>query len=183
MIHRAAVFWLLTPLDPSAPVVRAWSGVGPFALPPDAADPTGGVYEGLGPLAGLPVLSKLANGQADRVEFSLAGVDEESVRLVNEAVDEVKGAAIRVGVAELDDAWQPVGGVVWWARLRADVISVGRTPEARRVSISAGDAFTGRRRPTPVTYTPVTQRRRSPTDAFCDRVPSYNAGHTVRWPN
>ena len=52
----------------------------------------------------------------------------------------------------------------------------------RRVTLSVGSAFTDRSRPQLTFMTPTDQRRRSPDDAFCDRVPGYGIDSSIQWP-
>ncbi|MNE93437.1 hypothetical protein D3C80_1912900 [compost metagenome] len=50
------------------------------------------------------------------------------------------------------------------------------------MTLSVGSAFTDRSRPQLTFMTPTDQRRRSPDDAFCDRVPGYGIDSSIQWP-
>jgi len=157
-------------------VVRAWLGVGDFALPADDVDQSGGTYLGIG----------LVGGVAERVEFTLNGADQTTFRLADDQVDDVRGAPVHVGIIFFDEDWQAVGRVAWLWEGTADVPAVDRDGSGgrviRRVSLSVGSAFTDRTRPQLGFYTDKDQRRRSPNDAFCARVASYSVDSTIVWP-
>lgn len=181
--QRYALFFLL--MAKSGPV-RAWTGVGDYQLPADELDEEGGVYQGIGLVGDIPALRQLIGGTAERVDFSLNGADDETLRLADRDADEVRKAQVNVGIVFFDDDWQPVDDVAWLWDGTADVPSVERSGDGetaiRRVNLSVGSAFTDRTRPHLTFYTDADQRRRSPTDAFCSRVTAYGIESTVVWP-
>ncbi|MGI4818627.1 MAG: hypothetical protein ACRYFE_08905 [Janthinobacterium lividum] len=181
--QRYALFFLL--MSKSGPV-RAWTGVGDYQLPADELDEEGGVYQGIGLVGDIPALRQLIGGTAERVDFSLNGADDETLRLADRDADEVRKARVNVGIVFFDDDWQPVDDVAWLWDGTADVPSVDRSGDGetaiRRVTLSVGSAFTDRTRPHLTFYTDADQRRRSPTDAFCSRVAAYGIESTVVWP-
>lgn len=167
-------------------IVRAWLGVGDFALPADDVDQSGGTYLGIGLVGDVPALRQLVGGVAERVEFTLNGADQTTFRLADDQVDDVRGAPVHVGIIFFDEDWQAVGPVAWLWEGTADVPAVDRDGSGgqviRRVSLSVGSAFTDRTRPQLGFYTDKDQRRRSPNDAFCARVASYSVDSTIVWP-
>lgn len=181
--QRYALFFLLMA---KSGAVRAWTGVGDYQLPADELDEEGGVYQGIGLVGDIPALRQLIGGTAERVDFSLNGADDETLRLADRDADEVRKAQVNVGIVFFDDDWQPVDDVAWLWDGTADVPSVGRSGDGetavRRVTLSVGSAFTDRTRPLLTFYTDADQRRRSPTDAFCSRVAAYGIESTVVWP-
>lgn len=166
--------------------VRAWLGVGDYALPADDVDLTGGVYLGIGMVGDFPALRQLIGGLAERVEFTLDGANPETFRLADADADEVRGAIVNVGVIFFDQHWQPADVIAWLWEGTADVVTPDRGSDegqiTRRVTLSVGSGFTDRTRPHLAFYTPADQKRRSPTDTFCDRVPLYTQESTITWP-
>ena len=171
---------------PSAPL-RVWSGVGDYDVPVDAVEVEGATYLGVGAVAGLPALSGLINGVAERVEFSLSGVSARVLSIADDESVDCRNAQVNIGLTFLGEDWQPVGGMGWLWQGFADVATAARTAGedgtiTRRISLSVGSAFTGRRR-APLTYwSNNDQQRRSPTDRFCERTPLYNPGVIKTWP-
>lgn len=167
-------------------VVRAWTGVGDFDIVSDDVDVEGGRYLGVGLVGDMPGLRQLVGGVAERVEFGLNGADERTLRLADDQVDEARGAQVHVGIVFFDEDWQAVAPVAWLWEGTADVPAVERSGSGgqvvRRVTLSVGSAFTDRTRPQLTFMTPGDQRRRSPDDAFCDRVPGYGIDSSIQWP-
>ena len=166
--------------------VRAWSGFGDFALPADDVDRLGGIYQGIGLVGDIPGLRQLIGGVAERVDFTLNGTNDTTLRLADRDVEEVRDAQVYVGIVFFDQDWQPVDTVSWLWEGRADVPSVHRSGDGgeavRRATLSVGTAFTDRTRPALSYYTDADQRRRSPDDSFCARVAAYTVESTIVWP-
>ncbi|HWW11377.1 MAG TPA: hypothetical protein VN018_02590 [Brevundimonas sp.] len=180
---RWSIFFLLQ--AKSGPV-RAWLGIGDHDVPADDVDLTGGTYLGIGLVGDVPALRQLVGATAERVEFVLSGADDLTLALADEDAEDVRGAQVQVGIIFYDADWQPVAPVAWYWEGTADVPSIDRNATegdiTRVISLSVGSAFTDRTRPTLGFYTPQDQRRRSATDAFCDRVPALSAESTIQWP-
>lgn len=180
---RWSLFFLL---EAASGPVRAWLGVGDYELAADDVDTEGGTYLGIGMVGDIPALSQLVGGLAERVDFILSGATDETLRLADGDADEVRNAPVHVGVIFFDADWQAVDPVAWLWDGTADSPSVDRDasgPEIeRRVTLSVGSAFVDRTRPQLGFYTPADQKRRSPTDTFCDRVPGYGIDSTIQWP-
>jgi hypothetical protein len=180
---RYAVFVLIR-LKEGDPI-RAWTGPGDLYLPPDDVDEAGGIYQGIGLVGEVPALRQLIGGTAERIEFSLSGVDEKTVSLADEEADEVIGAPLHVGVVFFDEDWQSTP-ICWAWDGTADMPSVDQDGSGgqvvRQVKLSVASAYTDRTRPFLAFLTDADQRRRSPTDAFCCRVAGYSIDSTIKWP-
>jgi hypothetical protein len=154
-------------------------------------DTQGGTFLGVGELVGMPVLSQLVNGTADRVEFTLSGVDASILALADAEADTVRSAPVHVALMAFDEDFQESTSPVWIWEGEADVPRVSRQSVAgedgsfqvvRSMSLSVGSVFTGRRRANLSFMNGVDQRRRSSDDAFCDRASVYSSGTTRKWP-
>lgn len=169
------------------PVFRIWSGAGNLTIPSDAIEQSDATYLGAGQLAGIPQLSQLINGVAERVNFTLSGVDARTMQLADADAVEVQGAQVNLGLQVFDSTWQPVGSVAWIGAYVADVlVTAAQATEGARmfrsVSLSVASAFTGRRNAPINYYTDFDQKRVSATDRFCDRVALYSQGVQKVWP-
>jgi hypothetical protein len=181
-----AIFFLLKCGEPEQHL-RATSVWGDFEVAADAIDTTGGIYRALPMPTGLQELSQAINGTFQGVEFALSGVGITSDFLQLATIDRdlVNGAAIHVGLMDLDDRQQPIGGVDWLFEAQAGWPKVQRSGSGARairtMSLPATAAFKDRHL-APIAYlTPQGQRSRSPTDAFCDNTPAYSAISTITW--
>lgn len=183
---EAPCYSLFFLMKTKAGYVRAWLGVGDYYLAPDDVDAEGGVYLGIGIVGDMPALRQLIGGLAERVDFTLNGADELTLRLADEDADEVRSAIINIGIIFFDEGWQEADPVAWLWDGTADVPAVDRDASAeeitRRVTLSVGSGFTDRTRPQLAFYTDAEQKRRSPTDTFCARVASYSVESTITWP-
>lgn len=167
-------------------VYRVWSGAGLLEIDTDDVDLEGGIYTGVGLLGSIPPLRQLVGGAAERLEFSLNATDGPIFALADEDADDVIGAPVDMGIVFFDADWQMVAPPSWLWSGTADMPSVSRSTEGleitRGVSLSVGSAFTDRTRPQLTYFTDADQRRRSPTDLFCERVAIYTGTHTIKWP-
>ena len=177
---------ILMYVDTEEPI-RAWMGVAPLEKAADAVDLTGGTYLGLGAMQGVPALQQLTNGQAQRIELTLSGVDERVAALADAEAADVRSRIVTLGLQFFGPDWQPLGDTVWiWDGeadvVKAEMISTPDFTRVRTVSLSVGSTTTGRRRPRLNTFTRSQQRRRSSTDAFCDRTGLYSNDSELKWP-
>lgn len=159
---------------------RIWSGFGDLVIPADTVEPAPATYLGAGELLSVPDFQQLINGVAERLEFEVSGVSEETLRYALEEAADVENAAIYVGRIDFDESWQQLGPVEWEATFRADCLTVDSNANGgrriRTLKLSVGTADTGRTY-APVSYfTDADQRVRSPTDAICDHVARINLG-------
>lgn len=173
-------------LDTPTPM-RMWSGAGDFNVPPDAIEPLGAIYNGAGKLGGLPELSQLINGVAERVVFSFSGADPDIAAVADGDAFLVRNKRVNIGLLPLDATLAPIDTVLWFRRYIADTISMEVTSDnagSQQITVSLGvsSAFSGRRRPALAYFTDVDQRRRSADDRFCERTALYSQGVIKVWP-
>jgi hypothetical protein len=172
------------------PALRLWLGVNhspPIGIP--ALDPEGTTYVGAGALLSVPELETLLNGIADRVEFSISGLDASVTDNVNSENAKVLGAPVHVGIAALDERYQPksqivpvwVGTADYWTEA-APVISDPMRPATRTLSLVASSGDTARARPRLVSFTDAAQKLLYPSDRFFERVARYVQAYVVSWP-
>ncbi len=147
------------------------------------------VYTGAGRILDIPPLETLVNGLADKVSFSLAGLDSVAVGLMLDTAPEVLGALVTVGIAPMDARWQPLVPIIGLWTGTADFISeemkVETDPTKNRVqsltlATTTGDssrAFSSLQ-----TYTNATQQALYPDDTFFARVQRYVPTYFVTWP-
>lgn len=181
MIYRRSYVFRLA----SDPICYLWTGVGELATPADDVDAGGATWLGVAGVLAIPALKALINGEAERIRFSLSGVSAATLRLALEDRDTVRGAELRLGWVEFDADWQLSGGVHWdWIGV-ADALIVesadGDAMRTRTISLSVGSADTRRSNPALAFYTDADQRKRSPTDAFCDQVAGITIGMARRF--
>jgi hypothetical protein len=167
----------------SDPVGRIWSGVNSIIIPADAVENDPGdvpLYLGGGALVNLPELEQVINGVASRVDVVLSGVDAETLRLAREEAATVKGATCHIGDIYFDDNWQ-IAEVEWIGVLRADYLTTSSSAKSRSITLSLSTEDTDRSRAPVAFWSDTDQRRRSPTDRFCDHVAGISAGTSRRF--
>ncbi|MBI1682393.1 hypothetical protein [Caulobacter hibisci] len=180
-----ALFWVLQ-VGASDNWVRVWSGAGDFALDPDDTDTTGGLYKGLDFPTAIPDLDLAVNGQASSVDFGVSGVSATAVRLLGVDRALVKGSSVFLGVMDLDDDQQPVGGVDWLFEGIAGAPRSSRIwqdGKALRTIVLpvVTDAF-DRNQSALNFWSPPAQRVRSPGDRFFDQTPQMANFMIIKWP-
>lgn len=157
----------------------------PITLP--TYDPDGVRYLGAGRFLSVPDLELLINGKANRVAFQLNGLTPE---IVDQCLTvPVLGALATVGIAVMDDRWQPISQIIGLWSGTADTSAMDMPADAditknRTMSLivncAAGD--TSRALPSLVTASDETQKARYPTDRFFECVKRYMAGLQIKWP-
>lgn len=186
-----ALFFHMTLTTDTA--LRLWMGVNDIPSPgwpigSSAIDSGGETYTGAGKLINLPEFEALINGIADRVTFSLSGVDDETAARLDEGAPEVRGAAVYVGLAAMNAAYQPITDIIglftgtadYWSMQQTVVQGEGQPARTALLSVGAGD--TGRTRPVRAAYTQTQQQALYPDDTFCRRVFGYSRGYITKWP-
>lgn len=173
----------------SDPPARAWSGIGGHVLPPDAVETEGGRYLGVGWLRNIPVMEALINGAAESVTFTLSGVDQRTLDLLD-GVEDLRGVRANLGLMFFAPGYtrQPVR---WWRRYRVDmigsretalpVVESGAAVESS-LSLTLGSARTSRRVSQPSTWTHAEQSRLHPGDLGCALVSRLTQDATRPWP-
>lgn len=164
------------------------SGYGPLLVPADGIiGPDPQIALGTGQLVNIPDFQQLINGTAERLEFQLSGVNEETIRLALEDAPSVRGARVDLGRMDFGEDWQQVGSVVWEATFEARSLSVGRalatgtnTP-TRTLTLTIAHGDTIRSRAPLAFFTDSDQRRRSPDDAVFSHVAGINSGTSRRF--
>lgn len=163
------------PDDPA----RIWSGAGNLVIPADIVEAAPATYLGAGELLSVPDFQQLINGVAERVEFTVSGVSEETLRLALEDAPGVKNCGIYLGRVDFDSDWQIIA-VEWEATYRADVLSVeseaASGARVRTIKLSVGSDDTGRSYAPASYFTPADQRLRAADDDIFDHVPAMNRG-------
>lgn len=158
---------------------RIWSGVGKLVIPADIVEAAPATYLGASQLLTVPDFQQLINGVAERLEFVVSGVDEETVRLALEDAPGVKNAGVYLGRVDFDSDWQLLG-VEWEATFRADCLTVESEGSSgrrqRTIKLSVGTDDTGRSYAPASYYTDADQRLRSATDKIFDHVARINRG-------
>lgn len=166
--------------------LRIWTGIGDLEIQTDGIDAVGGPYQGIGLLSSVPPLRQLVGGAAERLEFSLAVADGPVFDLADDEADDIINAPVDLGLVFFDADWQLTGPAAWLWAGSADVPSIGQSSDeaqiTRSITLSVGTALTDRTRPVLTYFTDADQRRRSPTDRFCERVAGYTGTHTIKWP-
>lgn len=169
----------------SDPPALLWSGLGLLPLPADGVIPEAAYALGGGELVSMPDFQQLIGGTAERLEFVVSGVSEETLRLALEDAPSVRGARVDVGTIQFNDAWQ-VASVEWEAVFEARSLSVSRPQSdsnsvSRSVSLTIVQGSTTRSRAKLAFFTDADQRRRSPDDSVFSHVGGINAGTSRRF--
>jgi hypothetical protein len=185
-IHNIGVFFRLD----VSPTVRIWLGFGDIKPGLNVLDGDGAVYRGFGAIQNVPSFRQMINGQAERVEFTLSGVDEDILRIASrDDAEQVKGKRTSVGYALMSNSWNLLGPVRWPANYYADFLSIRQAatgdpmqPIVRTISLSCGTLLTARRRPFYSFFSDIDQKARFAWDKFCERVSVYANGFIKTWP-
>jgi hypothetical protein len=168
------------------PVLYLWTGFGDLVTPGDAVDPLGATWRGAGSIVQLPAIRALINGIAERLVFTLSGVDAEMVALALEDAADLQGADVRIGRVMFDQDWQLAGAIVYeWRGLDPLVgisSSAGDGGERQRtITVEIGSDNTRRANPVARYWTDAGQRLRAADDAFCDHVAQISGSITRRF--
>lgn len=176
----------------TSPVIRISSCVSDFPIPADLIeDGEDAIYTGWGELLDLPKFNMLINGLAEKVEFTVSATmaTGELAALASSEAADIRGAAVNVGWCAMDEDWQRISPVAWPWDGEAHSLKVNRAPAAadtpgvvQSITLPVASLLSGRKRPSPSYWTDPDQKRRSPTDRFCDRVKTYEVGTTRVWP-
>lgn len=170
----------------SDPVALLWSGHGDLLVPADhVIGAEDAIALGAGELVNIPDFQLLINGLAERLDFTLSGVSEETIRLALEDAPSVAGARVDIGRMDMGPDWQQIAPVEWEATFEARSLTVASNGSGEdrvrslKLTVAAGD--TTRSRAPLAFFTDADQRRRSPDDAIFDHVAGINAGTSRRF--
>lgn len=168
-------------------IIRVWAGqVRTIAIPSGGAEDTdGAAYLSMGLLTDYPQLSAAMNGEMDRFDLFVSGaaITGEIAALAQSNAADIRGATVDFGFILFDEDWQLIDPVFWMGSGTADSLSVQRSPDGttRKLALSVGNVFTGRRRPNNVFFTDIDQKRRSPDDNFFSETSKLYSGATKVW--
>lgn len=167
------------------PPALLWSGVGPLPVPADIVIPSSTIALGGGELVNVPDFQQLLNGTAERLDFTVSGVSEETLRLALEDAPSVAGARVDIGIISFDPDWQFLG-IEWEATFEARSLSIGRPATqngkaVRSITLTIVAGETTRARAPLAFFTDADQRRRSSDDLIFSHVAGINAGTSRRF--
>lgn len=171
------------------PALHIWFGINDIPARFDSIDADGTVYMGGGRLLGVPELQVLVNGTADSVDFTLSGIDPATSAKAIDSMPPLRGAAVQMGIATLDQYYQPMGPIIpIWKGTASHVseaspaVQGDETPSIT-LSLSVVAGSVTRSRPSQAIWSDAMQKALSPTDDFCKQVQRLAAGLAPVWPN
>jgi hypothetical protein len=185
----------------TTPALHLWWGVTDIAVVDwnqETIDVSGGknfsiggrTYIGAGIIIEPPdSFEVLMNGAADRIDFSMSGVDPDRVADMAETAPSVVGKDVMFGFCILDERWQPTHGIisVWggtadaWEDEFTAPSKIGDAASATiRLITTSGSV--ARSASSLSVWTDHAQKRVSATDRFCERVSLYYQTRRVVWP-
>jgi hypothetical protein len=171
------------------PALHIWFGVNDIPARFDSIDADGTVYMGGGLLIGVPTLEVLVNGTADSVDFTLSGIDPATSAKTIDSIPPLRGAAVQMGIATLDDRYQPMGPIVpIWKGTASHVSEASDTVQGESspsitLSLSVVTGSVTRSRPSRSLWSDAMQKAFSATDDFCKQVQRLARGLAPVWPN
>ncbi|WP_447724639.1 hypothetical protein [Sphingomonas koreensis] len=168
------------------PPVLLWGGVGPIELGPDAVIPEVETALGGGELINFPDFQQLVAGTAERLDFLLSGVSEQTVALAQEESTNVAGARVDIGRIDFGYDWQPLGPIEWEGVFEARSLSVSRPSTSggmvtRSITLTIVSGDTTRSRAPNAYFTDADQRRRNAADNAAANTGVYSGGSTRRF--
>ena len=157
------------------PPAYLWTGNGPLMI-------GGKTYVGTAAMIDLPDLRQLINGAADRIDITVSGIDEETLRLANEDRLTVPQSDARIGRIIFDEDLQVSDDIQWLWYGVADTMTINSASSEqgriRTLKLGLGSADTRRSNPQIAFFTDADQRKRSRDDAFFSHVGQITAGKT-----
>jgi hypothetical protein len=167
------------------PPALLWSGLGLLDVPADAVIPAPSIAIGGGQLISVPDFQQLIGGTAERLDFVVSGVDDETVRLALEDAPSVRGARVDVGTVQFDADWQ-LAAIEWENVFEARSLSISRPQSqgsriTRSITLTIVQGSTTRARANLAFFTDADQRRRSADDAIFSNVAAITAGTSRRF--
>lgn len=182
--HNLGIFMSLQ----TDPPLHIWFGVNDIPARIDAIDPSGTVYQGGGKLIGVPTLETQINGTSDSVEFTLSGIDVDSGTALVDAIPEVRGADLYVGLTTLDQYYQPMSSIIpiWLGRAshtaEASQAVSGSDNRTMSLSLVVTTGWDTRSRSSSALWSSAQHKAEYPTDKFCDNTASLARGVQPKWP-
>ncbi|TCM21473.1 hypothetical protein EDF56_101137 [Novosphingobium sp. PhB165] len=168
------------------PPAILWSGIGNLLLPADDVNPFPVVALGGGELVNVPDFQQLIGGTAERLDLTVSGVSDETIRLAIDDAPSVRGAQVDVGTVRFDSAWQLMT-VEWEQVFEARSLSISRPQSdgagnvTRSITLTIVQGSTTRSRAKIAFFTDADQRRRSSTDTIFSHVAGISVGTSRRF--
>jgi len=185
-LQRRSVFWRLG----TEPPLNVWCGIGDFEGEMSPVSVGSETYLGSGIFGQLDELQQLANGEFERCDFTLSGLNQAVANLIATDDTEVRGAPVHVGLLAFDSDWQPATPIIPVAVLTAEQVSLQqdkpsniRQPRTYSVIITCVYGHATRSRSKITNWSPPHQKRRDGVDTSCDWVFRYQSGYDVAWPD
>lgn len=182
--HELAIFTRFAFDEP----LYLWFGVNDVPTRIESVDETGQIYIGGGKLINVPELEVLINGTADRVDFTITGLNPENIASLDIAGAEVRGAEVHVAITALDHRYQPVVNPipVWSGRasyVTENLPAVSGTKnQTVTLSLSVGSGDTTRERASASLWSDAQHQALFPGDLFCKGTARLARGSMPVWP-
>lgn len=169
------------------PPLHVWFGVEDIMAGIDSVDATGTAYLGGGALIGVPTLEVLVNGQADRIELTISGIEPDTGAKIVDTIPPVRGADVYMGLTTLNDYYQPMSSIVpVWNGTASHVAE--NSPPVRgmenptlTLALAVASGETARSRPARSLWSSAHQKDISATDLFCDGTARLANGVDPTW--
>ncbi|AIT81593.1 hypothetical protein [Novosphingobium pentaromativorans] len=168
------------------PPALLWSGIGNLLMPADDVIPADAIALGGGELVSVPDFQQLIGGTAERLDFTVSGVSDETVRFAIDDAATVRGARVDIGTIRFDNDWQ-LASVTWEQVFEARSLSVSRPQSdssgnlTRSITLTIVQGSTTRSRAKIAFFTDSDQRRRSSDDAIFSHVGGITLGTSRRF--
>lgn len=158
------------------PPLHVWFGIEDKPANFDSIEPSGTIYTGGGQFIGMPTLEVLVNGSADRVEFTISGIDPETGASMLASIPEVRGRSVHIGLTTLDKYYQPMTNVIpIWEGMASHPSENAAATQSNQnqtltlsLAVVTGEAT--RSRPSRALWSSPHQKAISSTDKFCDET-------------
>lgn len=182
--HQRAIFFRMD----SDPPLRLWLGINDIPQQIPTIDVEEETYIGRGLLHDVPELEVLLNGAADRVNFTLSGIDPDTSALADTEIPPIRGAKVHVGITTLDERYQPMSDIIPMMVGRASFVTEQVEPvkgyETQQITmgLSVGFGPTTRSRRSQALWSHAQHIAIHPTDDFCKNTSRYARGSEAVWP-
>jgi len=171
----------------TVPPLHLYFGVEEITAGIESVDEAGTIYQGAGKLIGVPTLEVLVNGTADRVEYTLSGLEPGSGAKFAESIPPVRGADVYMGLTTLDRYYQPMSAIIpVWNGIASHTGEssppvMGMESPNLTLSLAVVSGETSRSRASRSIWSPTHQKAISPTDKFCDETARLARGVDPTW--
>jgi hypothetical protein len=160
-------------------------GYGPLLIPADTVVPSPMIALGGGELVSVPDWQTLINGTTERLDLTVSGVSEETLRLAIIDAESVRYAPVYAGTVRYNDDWS-VASIEWENVFEARSLSISRPQESdgqvtRSITLTIVQGDSIRARAGNAFFTDADQKRKYPTDAIFSNVGGITAGTSRRF--